>query len=75
MTATLLYIAEQASHQLEQENSDAVAKIKQDEVNNALAITAAGLNAAKGLSDAFFAGQMNKAKGNAAAELALKHSL
>ena len=58
--------------QLEQENSDAVAKIKQDEVNNALAITDAGLNAAKGLSDAFFAGQMNKAKGNAAAELALK---
>ena len=51
--------------QLEQENSDAVAKIKQDEVNNTLAITDAGLNAAKGLSDDFFAGQMNKAKGKA----------
>lgn len=47
-------------------------QLKQQQAAQAVSTVEAGLNAAKGLSDLYFAGQMKKAKGNAAAELALK---
>jgi len=47
-------------------------QLKQQQSAQAVSTVEAGLNAAKGLSDLYFAGQMKKAKGNAAAELALK---
>lgn len=47
-------------------------QLKQQQAAQAVSTVEAGLNAAKGLSDLYFAGQMKKAKGNASAELALK---
>ena len=54
------------------EADDRAKKHREETLQQGLALTDASLNAAKGLSDLYFAGQARKAKGNAAAELALK---
>lgn len=54
------------------EADDLAKKHREETLQQGLALTDASLNAAKGLSDLYFAGQAKKAKGNAAAELALK---
>lgn len=46
--------------------------LKVNSINTEVQIAEAGINAVKGLSDLYFAGQLAKAKGNAAQELAIK---